>query len=487
MRKARLVFTAISFLFFASTRLLHAQAGALDFTFNPGSGADAPIYCMAFQTNGQIVIGGNFAHFNGANQSCVARLNADGSLDSSFNPGVGPFGSISLPIVDALAVQPNGDIIIGGPFFYLNGLSWNQPARFRVDGSVDTSFNTSGANGSGVPYNFGTVKSIVLQADGKVLIGGGFSSVALGNGYSTNFNSIARLNTNGTVDLTFNPGKGANYPSDYIAAIGLQSSGQIIVGGTFASINRSSPNYLARLNTDGSVDSSFNAQIQNGNVQSLVVTPQDQIVIGGSFTSINGYSRNCIARLNADGSVDTTFNPGAGANIAVTSIALQPDGKMIVSIPATGSLPYFNGVSIAGGLARLNTNGTLDVTFNSGTGPNINDNNNENAVVASQPDGKTLISGSFTSFNGTNINGIARLNSDTSSTTLKLLSPQIYFGTYLQGTVSNTYRIEYTSQLNTPSLWTPLLNVTLQTNPQFILDPNPASGQRFYRTVQVSP
>jgi hypothetical protein len=67
------------------------------------------------------------------------------------------------------------------------------------------------------------------------------------------------------------------------------------------------------------------------------------------------------------------------------------------------------------------------------------------------------------------------------------MSSQLFFGMNLSGVVSNTYRIEYTSKLNTPSLWTPLFSVTLQTNPQFILDPNPAGGQRFYRAVQLSP
>jgi len=452
--------------------LLHAQPGSLDITFNPGSGADGQIYCMALETNGQIVIGGNFTHYNGASQNNIARLNADGSLDSSFYPGVGPLSYGGFPIFDTMAVQPNGEIFSGGWYATLNGLLWNQPALFRLDGSVDTSFNTSAPNGSGVYA--GHVYAIALQANGKVLVGGDFS-VFSSNGIAISRNCLARLNTDGTLDDTFNPGTGAN---SSVRVVGLQSNGQIIVGGNFTSVNNSNQNYLARLNIDGSVDGSFNASIQDGNVQCLFVTPQNKIMIGGHFTSINGYSRNYIARLNADGSVDTGFNPRLGANTDVTSVAVQTNGEVIIS----GSFTTFNSTSIAGGLARLNTTGTLDATFNPGTGPNVN-----GVTVASQPDGKTLIAGNFTSFNGTNINRIARLNSDTSSTTLNLLNAQNYFGTYLQGTVSNTYRIEYTSKFNTPSLWTPLFNVTLQTNPQFIYDPTPATGSRFYRAVQISP
>jgi uncharacterized delta-60 repeat protein len=455
-----------------SASVSQAQPGSLDTTFNPGSGANGQIISMVLQTNGQIVIGGNFTTFNGASRNRIARLNADGSLDSSFYPGVGPGGS-----VDSLAVQPDGEVFIGGNFDSLNGLTWNQPALLRVDGSVDTSFNTSYANGGGVPSDSGyVVYAIALQPDGNVVIGGDFNDVLLANGNETNFNGVARLNTNGALDVTFSPGTGAG---SSLSALGLQSSGQVIIAGTLTSQNGSNLNCIARLNTDGSVDGSFNALIQDGNVQTLVVTPQDQIVIGGGFTSINGYSRNYIARLNSDGSLDTSFNPGLGANNPVTAVAIQTDGEIIIS----GNFTSFNGVSVSGGLARLNTNGTLDATFNPGTGPNVYGN----LVVASQPDGKTLIAGNFTSFNGTNINRIARLNSDTSSTTLNLLSPQLYFGMNVSGVVRNTYRIESTSQLNTPSLWTPLFNITLQTNPQFIFDPNPAEGQRFYRAIQVSP
>lgn len=465
----------------------HAQPGSLDATFNPGSGPNATVYCMALETNGQILIGGNFTTFNGANQHYVARLNADGSLDSSFYPGLGAVGGISYPdapLLDALAVETNGEILIGGGFSGWNGLSWNEPICLRTDGSVDTSFNTSAANGLGVPYAngyglgsaapSGTVLAIAVQGDGKVVIGGGFTQVMVGPYNLTNISGIARLNTNGTLDASFNLGGGAN---GSVNALGLQSNGQIIIGGAFTSINNSNLYGLARLNTDGTVDGTFNALIQDGSVQRLVVTPQDQILIGGNFTSINGYSRNYIARLRADGSVDTSFKPGLGLNGSVTGMALQPNGEVIIS----GGFTSFNAVSVAGGLALLNTNGTLDTSFNPGAGPNATC-----VIVASQPDGRILIAGNFTSVNGTNINRIARLNGN-GSTTVNLLNPQLYFGMNLTGVVSKTYQIQWTTNLNTPSLWTPLFDLTLQASPQFILDSNGATGTRFYRAVLVAP
>jgi uncharacterized delta-60 repeat protein len=315
---------------------------------------------------------------------------------------------------------------------------------------------------------------LALQPDGKVLIGGSFTAVS-----GTNCNGIARLNTNGTLDVTFNTGNGLS--NGVVNALGVQSTGAVIVGGSFTGINGVSRNSLARLNSDGSVDTAFNAGLQDGGVVALIVTPQDQIVIGGTFTSINGYSRSGIVRLNSDGSVDATFDPGLGASGSVYGVSVQGDGKVVIG----GSFFTVNN-TLRYGVARLDTNGSLDVSFDPGTG--VLNNGGDIYCVASQPDGRTLIGGEFTVFNGTNINGLARLNGDAlSAASPQLLAANLYFGAYLYGAVSNTYRIEWTASLATPSLWTPLFDVNLQTNPQFIVDSNAPAGNRFYRAVQIAP
>jgi uncharacterized delta-60 repeat protein len=334
----------------------HAQPAALDFTFNPGSGPGwessgengSQINCMALETNGQIVVGGAFSTFNGVNRSYIARLNADGGLNAAFNPGVGPSGQ-----VNCVAVQSDGKVLIGGSFFSVNGLSWNQPVRLRVDGSVDISFDTSAADGQGVGLGLTTM---VLQPDGRILLGGTFSSVG-----GESRNGLARLTTNANLDVTFNDGTGPS--NGVVQTLALQSTGQMIVGGTFTSFNGTAVNYIVRLNSGGSVDTSFNASLQDGNVDAIAITPQDQIVIAGNFTSINGYSRNNIARLNSNGSLDTTFDPGLGVSghgLPYT-LALQPDGKALVG-------GYFSSVNNTPMqyLARLNVNGNLDASFNPG-------------------------------------------------------------------------------------------------------------------------
>jgi len=142
---------------------------------------------------------------------------------------------------------------------------------------------------------------------------------------------------------------------------------------------------------------------------------------------------------------------------------------------------YFN-VNGMPGLVQLNSDGSLDPTFNA----------QMNQLfwgwdVAAQPDGKLLVGGAFGSISGTNINNIARLNgTSTNAPPFQFLSVNRYAGMMLSGIVSNDYRVEWTTNLNTPSLWNPLFNVTLQTSPQFVLDTNPISGrQRFYRAVAL--
>lgn len=447
-----------------------AQPGSLDVTFNPGSGANGSfpcaVDCMALQTNGQIIIGGSFTTFNGSPSIRVARLNSDGSLD-------GTFVVQADNVVSAIALQPNGKIVIGGDFYSLNGVAnLAHVAQLRSDGSVDTSFSPDQGNPS---YPRGYINAVAAQQDGKVLAGGNYYST----GHGSIFNLI-RFATNGTLDATFNT---TNHAVLNVSALAVQSSGQVILG--MSQVNAAG-SCLERLNTDGSVDTNFLGVVTgnagNANlVNSIVMLPDDSFFIAGAFTSVNGYSRNGVARINADGNTATTFSPGTGANYGAYCTAVQADGKVLVG----GSFWTFNGVT-RNGIVRLNEDGTVDNGFNPGRGVYTGSYPNSPIVcMASQPDGKTLIGGQFTQFNSTNINYIARLNSDFSSTTLNLLSPQIYFGMNLSGVVSNTYRIEYTSKLNTPSLWNPLFNVMLQTNPQFILDPNPASGNRFYRAVAL--
>jgi uncharacterized delta-60 repeat protein len=359
--------------------------GSPDTTFNPGTGADSWVRSLALQPDGKVLIGGEFSSYNGTARNRIARLNADGSLDTTFNPGTGAGGSV--PVVWSLSLQPDGKVLIGGEFSSYNGTPRNFIARLNADGSLDATFNP----GTGADD---WVYSLTLQPDGKVLIGGGFTSY---NG--TTRNRIARLNTNGSLDVPFNPGTGANFP---VSSLGLQPDGKVLIGGGFTSYNGMARNRIARLNADGSLDATFNPGTGVGGsfaVFSLAVQPDGKVMIGGWFTSYNGTSRNHIARLNADGSLDTTFNPGTGANFPVSSLGLQPDGKVLIG----GGFTSYNGTS-RNRIARLNADGSLDTIFNPGTGANGTVHS-----LALQPDGKVLIGGEFTLYNGIYRSRISRV------------------------------------------------------------------------------
>ena len=247
------------------------------------------------------------------------------------------------------------------------------------------------------------ITHILIQSDKKILVGGLFSSYASSN--SKRY--LARLNEDGTLDSTFTPAAMQSAPALFL----LQPNGKIIVGGGFFTPKRG----LLRLNTNGTRDTTFNPGTGVvGGVESGVIQPDGKVLIGGNFTSYNGTPRNRIARVNSDGSLDASFDPGTGANFKVQAIALQSDGKILVGGGTTigSTIPSYNSVTVTK-LIRLNSDGSLDTSFDpgSGTQANLIANNTINSITI-QEDGKILIGGKFSSYNGTPRNRIARVNSD---------------------------------------------------------------------------
>jgi uncharacterized delta-60 repeat protein len=365
--------------------LWHARAapGDLDPTFDPGSGIDSFVYTCSVQPDGKLIVGGRFTTVAGLVRKQIARLNPDGTGDPSFNPGSGVNGSFpnSTTVVAASALQPDGKVLIGGSFTEVDGISRNGIARLNADGTLDRSFDSgSGANN--------LVNSILLQPDGKVLIGGYFTRV---NG--TNRNFVARLNEDGSVDSNFTPRAALN---TYVYAIALQPDGKIVVGG-------GGPGVLVRLDAGGNLDTSFHCAV-NDSVYAVEFQTDGKILVGGSFRTVNGIARQMLARLRTDGSLDPTFDPGAGFDGMVRSLAMQTDGKVLVG----GNFRRFNGTERTY-LARLNDDGSLDdgfdgaIEFSNGSGP---------VYATTQSDGKILLFGVFSTVGGRFRNNLARLNPD---------------------------------------------------------------------------
>ncbi|MFZ9730469.1 MAG: hypothetical protein ACO3CX_02440 [Ilumatobacteraceae bacterium] len=288
--------------------------GTLDTGFSPdvgGSNTNPDVYAVAVQSDGKIVIGGNFTSVRGATRNRVARLNSDGSLDTSFNPNVDAD-------VNAVAVQSDGKIVIGGEFSTVGGTARTRVARLNSDGSLDTSF--------GSPVMNNNVNTVAVQSDGKVVVGGGFTYV--GAAFLTQ-TYLARLNSTASRDTAFNSnvGGGCCAVNGEVNTVVVQSDGKIVIGGNFTSVGGATRNRVARLNSDGSLDTSFNPNV-NGITYATLVQSDGKIIVGGSFTSVGGTTRNRVARLNSDGSLDTSFDPNEARS--VFAMALQSNGKIVI-------------------------------------------------------------------------------------------------------------------------------------------------------------
>jgi uncharacterized delta-60 repeat protein len=377
------------FFFLFLTVSAIGQPGSLDTTFAIGTGFNNHVIVSAIQNDGKILVGGNFTSYNGIPANRIARLNPDGTLDTTFTTGTG-FDNV----VYSFAIQPDNKIIMGGWFTSYNGNSTNYIVRLNEDGSVDSSFNPTGTG-----FNW-RVEKTILQSDGKIIVGGLFVSF---NGATKNY--IARLNHDGSLDNSFNTGTGF---SNWTKSISIQQDNKIIVGGNFQSFNGTTTNYLTRLNTDGSFDPTFDAGPGlNDIVMTTTVQPDGKIIAGGDFTSFNGTAVNRIVRLNTDGSLDMSFNTGTGFDNRLRTLSLQQNGRIIIG----GAFNEFNGTTV-NLITRLNPNGTMDTTFQTGTGFT-----NTGALITLlssdiQQDGQIIVGGTFVEYNGQVLNKIARLNGD---------------------------------------------------------------------------
>lgn len=345
------------------------------------TGANRMINAVVTQTDGKTLIGGYFYNYNGTATNYLTRINNDGSKDATFNSaGLGPNN-----YVYSIALQPDGKILVGGMFTLYNGVAANYLVRLNADGTRDASFNYTEPTTGGV-------KSLSLQADGKILVGG--------------FGTLVRLNTNGTRDASFS----ITIPSAYgyffpfVNATVVQPNGKILVGGYLPIGN------ITRLNADGTYDAGFDHSFYvNYQVYSIALQSNGKFVIGGQFEQ-----GNFMMRMNADGTVDNTFNAGGvgfgnpPGGIIVSKVLLQTDNKILFG----GSFTSFNGQPVKG-IGRLNPNGTLDASFNvAGAGiagtnyPMIND------ISLQSGGGKIIFAGDFTSYNANGKNRIARVFGD---------------------------------------------------------------------------
>lgn len=284
--------------------------GVPDIAFNANlaSGANGTVLAVLYDPSfsGQIIIGGSFTTVQGVTRTRIARLTPSGVLDSS---GVWP----ASDTVRVIAQNPwNNQILVGGDFTTFNGVSVNRLCRYAS--SPSWGFGVNGA-----------VRAIAFGALGEAFVGGNFTASG-----AASRTCIACFGVDGSL-MPFAATIAGNYGAGItgIHAIAVQIDGKVIIGGNFSTVNGVSRFCLARLNADGSIDTGFGIPFNttNGTVESIAVMDDGKILVGGVFTTLYGVAKNRIARLNPDGSFDDGFL--AGANNAVYTMAKTSDGVFV--------------------------------------------------------------------------------------------------------------------------------------------------------------
>jgi uncharacterized delta-60 repeat protein len=338
------------------------------------------------QPDGKILCGGSFTGYSGVSAARIIRLNDDFSIDTTFNYGLGLTNTSNV-----FRLQSDGKILVGGFFSGYNGTLASRIVRLNADGTRDTSFEIgtgfSGGNG---------VNDILIQEDGKILVSGSFTSYS----GDTNYPRIIRLLPTGEIDTTF---ASLATNNGIVNKIALQSDGKIILGGSFTEMSGETRQGLIRLSADGIIDDTFPTSGVTSLVQisSLIVDEDDKIMISGPFTSFSGVSLNRIARLNSDGTYDDSFVIGSGFTNGASTYITLTNNKYL----CTGLFSGYNGNLVAS-MVRLNYDGSIDTTFNQGTGLSIT---SVSTSVASTvlSNGNYFIAGPFNAYNGNSTrNGI---------------------------------------------------------------------------------
>ncbi len=377
-------FIHIAFFCIVFLTCAQAQRIALDPTFKPIGQTLGSISQMALQADGKIIIIGNFTEYDGIEAKGIARIHSNGRIDTTFKTGLGFMVGIRQ-IPHTIHIQNNGKILIGGRFNSYNTSYAINIVRLNQDGTVDTSFNAT--NVSGFNDGKGFVYSIKTQADGKIIAGGDFD-------ISDKYESwnIVRFNANGTLDKTFSLKGGSHAPakvkindgSANITDLAIQEDGKIVLVGNFTKYNLLTVNHLIRLHADGTVDSSFNAGSgANQIIQSVAIQKDGKILLSGYFDSFDGKKRTSMARLHSSGLLDTSFVPDITlcGNFCAIKHKFLPDGRILNN----------------SNWLVLNQDGSKDTAlwqetfFEYGA---VTD-------VLNQPDGKILVSGYFGNYQGT--------------------------------------------------------------------------------------
>lgn len=302
------------------------SGGTVDLGFASGGGISGGVITeITGLADGRMLISGSFTAVHGVARARIARLNADGTLDAAFPAGTGPDNN-----VNAMVALPDGKFLVGGRFTTWDGTARAAIARINADGTLDPTF-------TGPTFGAGTqrVESITVLPDGRILISGSFYFSE-----STFKSGLARLNANGSRDITFTGitngahSVGSTGTLNAINVVAVQPDGKIWIGGSMGAYNNTARAGVARLNADGSLDPTVDLQLVNSGgsvtVNAITYLPGGQVLLGGSFTSMQGTAVSNLALISSSGAVDTAFAAKGGVAGPVYEFALQPTGRVVM-------------------------------------------------------------------------------------------------------------------------------------------------------------
>ena len=322
-----------------------AQIGTIDPNFNLGSGFGPDIWTGKCETviqqpDEKLLVGGSFKTYNENESLYIIRLNLDGTRDNGF---ASPFTEKWGASINHIEVLSDGKILVGGVFLESNDESLPGIIRLNSDGSIDQSFTA--------PSSVTGASTFAVQSDGKVVL-----------------RSLIRLNTDGSLDNSFDAGTGISGGTGFggggINTMLVQPDGKILIGGHYGSYNGTTSVLITRLNSDGTIDNSFDASANfstamdgfYGQVYTMKLLPDGKIMIGGNYGNTNSLAIG-VDRLNADGSLDATFQTTHSTDLRNFALDVQLDGKVVVANQ------NFGAPSEAYVVERYNVDGSLDTIF----------------------------------------------------------------------------------------------------------------------------
>ncbi|MEZ5424259.1 MAG: FG-GAP-like repeat-containing protein [Pyrinomonadaceae bacterium] len=362
-------------------------------SFGPGIGFGSEAVALSTRADGSVYVAGNFSSVNGVNQGGLVRLLPTGNVDLTFAPSTTTYcRGVSTVAGDKVLYSESNSAFPGNRIRRLNADGTSDPTfvvdmnvapvvnKWVLDSNEQAIFSTGNELVRLLPNGppdtsfstdlglFGSIKAIARQADGKIILAGDFSKY---DGVASA--GLVRVNSDGTLDTSFNAGTGFDVSPTKLLS---QPDGKVLAIGTFTTYSGVSVPRIVRIDADGSLDTGFSVALNAGSsVNAVDLLADGRIYIAGEFTSIGGTPRVGVARLHADGSLDTAFNALVGGTPIITAVVSQQDGKVLIG----GSFLGIGGANRQG-FARVDANGAVDMAFNP--------SNTEVSTISLAPDGK---------------------------------------------------------------------------------------------------